>query len=41
MLKMAIDHLRCCNVDAMGLQLNCFGTIICDINIIYVGGCIT
>jgi len=41
MLKMAIDHLLHCNVDAMGLQCNCFGTIICDGNIIYVGGYIT
>ena len=41
MLKMAIDHLLRYNVDAMALQRNCFGTIICDGNIIYVGGCIT
>ena len=36
MLKMEIDHLLCCNVDAMGLQRNCFGTIICDRNINYL-----
>ena len=41
MLKIAIDHLLRCNVDDMGLQLNCFGAIICNGNIIYVGGCIT
>ena len=41
MLKMAIDHLLMCNVDAMALYRNCFGTIICDGNIIYVSGCIT
>ena len=41
MLKMEIDHLLRCNVNAMGLQRNCFGTIICDGNIIYVGRCIT
>ena len=34
MLKMEIDHLLRCNVDAMGLQCNCFGTIICDRNVI-------
>ena len=36
MLKMEIDHLLRCNVDAMGLQCNCFGTIICDRNINYL-----
>ena len=36
MLKMEIDHLLCCNVDAIGLQRNCFGTIICDRNINYL-----
>ena len=30
MLKMAIDHLLRCNVDAMALQCNCFDTIICE-----------
>ena len=36
MLKMEIDHLLRCNVDAIGLQRNCFGTIICDRNINYL-----
>ena len=36
MLKMEIEYLLCCNVDAMGLQRNCFGTIICDRNINYL-----
>ena len=36
MLKMEIDHLLRCNVDAISLQRNCFGTIICDRNINYL-----
>ena len=36
MLKIEIDHLLRGNIDAMGLQRNCFGTIICDRNIIYL-----
>ena len=41
MLPMAIDHLLRCNLDAIALQHNCFGTTLCQGNIIHVGGCRT
>ena len=38
MLLVTIDHLLCCNVDAIILQRNCFGTL-CQAITVYISEC--
>jgi len=38
MLPVAIDHFLCCNIDAIILQRNCFGTL-CQAITVYLSGC--